>query len=900
MVLAGGLETIQGPLLEMPKTCDSSWEVHKFGGASLANAGLYRTVGDLLISESAGRDGETNGRVPTMAIVSAMYGFTDLLVSAVQAAIVSQEDAEAKIDDVVEKQIATIRELAPPEVAAPFEKNISEDAVKVKGVIAALKLIRSVPDVVMELVTGLGEVWSAQTLLAYLRTKDVPCDWIDAREILVVDSKSSGLGEKGSSSTGGVTVQWEESAARMNGWWKDKSASFGDLDYSEEVPIVIVTGFVASNLEGVPTTLKRSGSDYSATIFARLLSAARVTMWKNTDGVYTADPRRVPDAFPIPSLKYDEAMELAYFGAQVLHPSAMVPCMDAEIPVYVRNIFNPSFKGSVIRGRCATLEDRDRMALEPSDPTFQTKRGVSIPIKGITSIDKVAILNLEGASLVGLPGVASRFFGALGQANVNIIMITQASSEHSICVVVPEEQGDVALASLRSAFELELSRASINSVSLLKGMSVVAIIGEGMAFTPGVSATFMRALFSAGVNIRAIAQGSSERQVSAVVTREDVTRALRSVHGAFTLSGKVCSVAVLGCSGKVGTEFLKQLHANADRVSEMTDLRTRLIVAADSKKMIHEERGINPDSVEKLVVDGDDLDMDKITSLMAHDINPTRVIVDLTDSDEVAEKYEEWLSKGIQVVTASKAVGAGSYERFKRTSVAAITAGSQWAAECSVGAALPLLNTIRDLTYTGDVIREIEGVFSGTVTFLASEMENGIPFEEALQDAYSKGFTEPDPRNDLNGMDVARKLVILGRELGMECSVEDVEIESILDDDLAKWEPKDKKDLVPELFAQIKDGAGKAFQDRVLKAHKEGKRIRQVGVLNVAEGTLKVEVQEVDEASRYGQLLESDNAICITSNRYANQPLVIQGAGAGSVLTSSAVYADLLRVSRTN
>jgi len=900
MVLAGGLEAIQDPLLEMPKTCESSWEVHKFGGASLANAGLYRTVGDLLISESEGREGETGGKVPTMAIVSAMYGFTDLLVGAVEAAIVSQDDAEAKIDDVVDKQIATIRELAPPEIAAPFETNIKEDAIKVKGVIAALKLIRSVPDVVMELVTGLGEVWSAQTLLAYLKTKGVPCDWIDAREVLVVDSKSSGLGEKGSSSTGGVTVQWEESASRMNEWWKTKGAGFTELDYSVEVPIVIVTGFVASNLQGVPTTLKRSGSDYSATIFARLLSAERVTMWKNTDGVYTADPRRVPDAFPIPSLKYDEAMELAYFGAQVLHPSAMVPCMDAEIPVYVRNIFNPSFKGSVIRGRCATLEDRDKIAMESTDPTFQTKRGVSIPIKGITSIDKVAILNLEGASLVGLPGVASRFFGALGQANVNIIMITQASSEHSICVVVPEEQGDVALAALRAAFELELSRASINSVSLLKGMSVVAIIGEGMAFTPGVSATFMRALFSAGVNIRAIAQGSSERQVSAVVTREDVTRALRSVHGAFTLSGKVCSVAVLGCSGKVGTEFLKQLHANTDRVSDLTDLRTRLIVAADSQKMVYEERGMNPDHAQKMVSEGEELDMDKITSLMAHDINPTRVIVDLTDSDEVAGKYEDWLSKGIQVVTASKAVGAGPYDRFKRTSVAAISAGSQWAAECSVGAALPLLNTIRDLSYTGDQIKAVEGVFSGTVTFLASSMESGTSFADALKNAFDKGFTEPDPRNDLNGMDVARKLVILGRELGMECSVEDVEIESVIPSDLAEWEPTTRKDLVPELVEKIKGGAGKEFEERVMKAHKEGKRIRQVGVVNVSEGTLKVEVLEVDAHSRYGQLLESDNAICITSNRYCSQPLVIQGAGAGSVLTASAVYADVLRVSRTN
>jgi bifunctional aspartokinase / homoserine dehydrogenase 1 len=336
--------------------------------------------------------------------------------------------------------------------------------------------------------TGFGEIWSAQTLHAYLQTQNVPCDWIDAREILVVKSDSLGLGEKGAASTGGVTPLYEETTERLSRWWNNEGRNAGFLDLSYEkgqVPIVIVTGFVAKTIEGVPTTLKRSGSDYSATIFAKLVNAGRVTMWKNTDGVYTADPRRVPEAFPIASLKYDEAMELAYFGAQVLHPSAMEPCIDQKIPVYVRNIFNPSFEGTVIQGRSATLKD----SFDSKIMNWRSKSGF-VPIKGITSVDKIALVTLEGASIGGA-NVAERFMGAMAGNGINVLIITQASSESSITVAVPENEGQRALRALENVFELELSRSKINSLSVVMGMSIVAIVGEGMAMTSGVSSTFM-------------------------------------------------------------------------------------------------------------------------------------------------------------------------------------------------------------------------------------------------------------------------------------------------------------------------------------------------------------------------------------------------------------------------
>ena len=306
--------------------------------------------------EAAGRG---DGSIPTMAVVSARGGMTDLLVQVVETAIVDFDKAKNLLEEAVESQIALLQELSPPEVTDAIEARFRQDAQDVASVVQSLRMINTVPAVTMEVVTGFGEIWSAQTLYAYLQTKDVPCGWLDARDILIVKSDSLGLGEKGAASTGGVVPLWHETESRMENWWNTvgRERGFLDVDYSTASPILVVTGFVATTGEGVPTTLKRSGSDYSATIFAKLTEAGRVTMWKNTNGVYTADPRRVPEAFPIKSLKYDEAMELAYFGAQVLHPSAMIPCIDNNIPVYVRNIFNPAFEGTVIQGRSATLKD---------------------------------------------------------------------------------------------------------------------------------------------------------------------------------------------------------------------------------------------------------------------------------------------------------------------------------------------------------------------------------------------------------------------------------------------------------------------------------------------------------------------------------------------------------------
>ena len=884
--------------ISSPKGCANAWEVHKFGGASLADAGLYRTVGDLLIKEAAGRG---NGPVPTMAVVSARAGMTDLLVKVVDSAVVDFDQATKDLEDAVESQITLLKELAPPEITDPIEANLRGDARDILSVVQSLKMIQTVPSVTMEVVTGFGEIWSAQTLYAYLQTKEVPCDWIDARDILVVKSDSAGLGEKGEASTGGVVPLWGETASRMAKWWNNsgKASGFLDLDYSKISPIVVVTGFVARNAAGVPTTLKRSGSDYSATILAKLTGAGRVTMWKNTDGVYTADPRRVPEAFPIDSLKYDEAMELAYFGAQVLHPSAMVPCIDDNIPVYVRNIFNPSFEGTVIQGRSQTLKDANANSKVRN---WRSKRG-DIPIKGITSVDKTALVTLEGASVIGGANVAERFMGAMADAGINVLIITQASSESSICVAVPENQGERAIEALKNAFELELARSTVNAVSLATGMSIVAIVGEGMAFKSGVSATFMSSLAMANVNIRLIAQGSSERQVAVVVHANDASRALRAAHMAFTLSNTAASVTILGSSGQVGSALVDQLKAQRQKLMEELNVEMRVNIAANSKKLVlgKNSKCLDLDNLKELLEsdEAQDLDLDAITEVMEADVNPQRVVIDCTNNQEVSQYYERWLSSGINIISPNRKLAAGPLKDYRRVSQAQRDNQVNWLYESSVGSALPILTTLRDLQETGDNVIKVRGSLSGTLAYVFNTMSEDVSFSEALAQANEKNYAEADMREDLSGMDMARKVVILARRLGHEIEVGDCEVESLIPLEIVEkdYSNLEGRSLNEAILEDIKT-LDAPMLERWRAAQAKGCNVRYSFEIDAATGKSKVTLSDVEKTSPLFRLRFNENLVAFETERYTSSPLIVKGAAAGPQLAAAGIFADLLRLTR--
>lgn len=901
----------------MPEQAKQDWEVHKFGGASLNDVTLYKTVGDLLVEESKGRG---DGAIPTMAIVSAMGGMTDQLIKVITSALKDFDAAKQALDEAITRQVTTLKELAPPEITDPIEARIRADGEDILSVVQSLRMLRTVPGVSIEVVTGFGEIWSAQTLYAYLAAQKMPTAWLDARDVLVVKSDGAGLGEKGSAATGGVEPLYGVTSDKFAAWWKDETAKngFDKLDYADAAPIVVVTGFVASTSEGVPTTLKRSGSDYSATIFAKLMAAGRVTMWKNTDGVYTADPRRVPEAFSIPSLKYDEAMELAYFGAQVLHPSAMVPCIDNGIPVYIRNIFNRGFEGTVIKGRSGTLEEADSQlkmrSSDESEAALASKVPV-VPIKGITSIDKVSIVNLEGASLIGVPGVAQRFMAAMSSANINVLMITQASSEHSICIAVPHDQGDKALAALKSNFELELARSTVNSVSLLTDMSVVAIIGEGMAFSPGVAAKFLKALAQARVNVRAIAQGSSERQIAVVVNANDATRALRSVHSAFTLSDTVISVAVLGATGAVGAHFMEQLQQQANSILSTLGIQVKVQVAACADRMIADDKlmGLDLASVVPALneaADGtEDMDLDKFSQVMLDDINPHRIIIDMTNSDKVADCYESWIKAGMHVLGHNKNVGSGDLARYKGIKSALRFGTSQWHYESSVGAALPVLSMARDLVDTGENVLEVEGCVSGTMAYILKTFGADKSFATAAAETVAKGYSHQNIARDIDGTNAACKLVVIGRELGLDMTLDDVEIESLLppgfNPDMEPTEEEVKAAGKPawmvqsdKVLAALEDMNG-PMQERFKAAEANGNVLRHVAGIDVTTKKAYVRVEEVSNEHPLFRLKENENLISYRTQRYDTSPLICKGAAAGSELTASGVLADLLRLARS-
>jgi aspartokinase/homoserine dehydrogenase 1 len=625
-------------------------------------------------------------------------------------------------------------------------------------------------------------------------------------------------------------------------------------------------------------------------------------MWKNTDGVYTADPRRVPDAFSISSLKYDEAMELAYFGAQVLHPSAMVPCIDDSIPVYVRNIFNPDFEGTVIQGRCPTLQD-DINNKGGKVKNWRSNKGVS-PIKGITSVDKVSLVSLEGASAIGGANVAEKFMGAMADNGINVLIITQASSESSITVAVPANQGEKALASLQDAFELELTRSTIGKLFLTTDMSIVAIVGEGMAMSSGVSATFMSSLARANVNIRVIAQGSSERQIAVVVDSSDTTRALRAAHMAFTLSETAVSVAVLGGTGDVGSSFVRQLQGQKAMLAKNLDVEMRVNIAANSQKMLFGKdfRGLDLDCLsEKLSKNSDaaDLDLDLLTAELEKDVNPHRVIVDCTNSMAVGEYYEKWLSSGISIISPNRKVAAGPLDYYRRVRRAQRENSVSWQYEAGVGSALPLLTTWKDLIDTGDKINYIKGSVSGTLAYVLSTMSEDIPFSEAVRQAVEKGYAEIDFREDLAGEDMSRKVVILARQIGMDVEMSDVQVESLIPDEIIKKEyPEDRKAMQQELLDDLKV-MDESMLERFRAAEQNDSVLRYKFVIDAETGKCKCSLEPVPRTDPLYRLKANENLVAFETDLYTTSPLIVKGAAAGPELAAAGIFSDLLRVTRT-
>ncbi len=793
---------------------------HKFGGTSVANAARLRGVAEILTSRTERQ----------VVVVSAMSGVTDALISLVKKAASRDASWVADFDALHEKHRTAATDLLSAHAIKQIAK-IDHEFEGLRALLQAQSLVGAVSTDLMDLISGLGEVWSSSLLDAYLQTTHAASAWLDAREVLVVEN-----GELGAS------VDWERSRKNLEVWRAGRDLSR-----------VIVTGFIARDKTGRITTLGRNGSDYSGAIFASLFDASEVHIWTDVDGVLSADPRLVPEAVLLSQMSYSEACELAYFGAKVIHPQTMAPAISRGLPIFIRNTFAPEKPGTRIS--------------KETDP--------SQPVKGITTFSGLALLNIEGAGMIGVPGTAERAFEALKRAGVSVVMISQGSSEHSICCVIQEKGADRARQALLEAFTREVSTAQIADVTVTPGVAVLAVVGDGMAGTPGVAARLFSTLGRAGVNVRAIAQGSSERNISVAIAAADATRALRAVHAGFYLSPQTVSIGVIG-PGHVGQWLLSQIEATRPTLLKQNHLDLRVRAVAKSKMMTL----LDPKT------DGP-TDLQKFADHVQAEHLPHSVIIDCSASDAVAAMYPGWLSRGIHVITPNKHAGSGPWERYSAIRAATDKGSAKFRYESTVGAGLPIIQTLRDLIDTGDAVEKVEGIFSGTLAYLFNRYDGSTPFSDLVLDAKERGYTEPDPRDDLSGLDVARKLVILARENGWSTTLADVGLESLV--------PASLKDVpLPEFLKRVKE-LDAPMQVRFAKAKANGTVLRYVARLEPG-GVARVGLMEVPPTHAFAHIRLTDNIVQFTTRRYHENPLVVQGPGAGPEVTAAGVFADLLRI----
>ncbi len=809
------------------------WTIHKFGGSSLCSADQFEEVHRILQQRSDRKQA---------VVVSAMEGVTNQLFQVLDDACCADTSVEDRMQPIRDQQVQVIEQLFSGDRRQRLTQQIDRDIRNIQDVLRAIQLMKTSPSSARDLVSGYGELWSAQIFQSYLRKKNIDAEWLDARDVLVIEHGETG-----------PLVQWEQTRKQLKNWLDEHPADH-----------LVVTGYIASTPDGSPTTLGRNGSDYTAAIFASLLNAEQLHIWTDVDGVMTANPQKVPDARSLDEISYQEAMEMAYFGAKFIHPNTMSPAIEQEIPILIRNTFNPSFPGTRIHKR---RPDNGRV------------------VKGFATIDGMALVNLEGTGTIGVPDTADRLFSALNSAGVHVMMISQASSEHSVCIAVPEHQAETARNVLDQAFYAERDQDLIQTIDVTRDCSILACVGDGMAGTPGVAAKFFDSLGKANVNIRAIAQGSSERNISAVVDSKDSTRALRAAHSGFYLSNQTLSVGVIG-TGNVGSTLLKQIREQQDRLrsDRMIDIRVRGIM--NTQRMMLNEMEVDLENWEQQICEnGRDRDMDEFIDHIQTDYHPHAVLIDCTANEHIARRYEDWMERGIHVITPNKQANSGPLDYYKRIHRQELRA--HYLYETTVGAGLPVLKTLRDLCETGDRIIQIEGILSGTLSYLFNSFKGERPFSDILREAHDQGYTEPDPREDLSGMDVARKLVILAREMGLDLELEDLEVEGLIPEGL-------ESGSVEEFFEKLPQ-ADDHFAEILRDAQENEEILRFVGKVQ-RDGEASVRLRRYPQEHAFSRINLTDNVVEFSTRRYNENPLIVQGPGAGPEVTAGGVFSDLLRL----
>jgi aspartokinase/homoserine dehydrogenase 1 len=810
----------------------------KFGGSSVASPERILHVLDIIKQKY-----KKNKLV--CVIFSAFQGITDQLIKMGNMAASGDQNYRSLLDEMSKRHISTAKAVISKQNIRPVIEELTFRLKNLEEILYGVYLVKELTPKTRDYVMSFGERLSAFIISESLNDRKVKNDFLDTRDLIITDDVF-----------GNAHVDFKRTNYKIR------------KRIGEKKKLYIITGFIGSTAGRETTTLGRGGSDFSASVFGAALGVKEIEIWTDVDGVLTADPRKVPQAFAIEQMTYEEAMELSHFGAKVIHPPTMQPALDKGIPLRIKNTFNPDFPGTVISKKSA-------------------KNGS--PIRGLSSIDKVSLLQIQGSGMVGATGIAERIFRALADANVNIILISQASSEHSICLGILPDAAKKAKSALENELKYELHYGQINEITIESGMSVVAIVGENMRQTKGIAGRIFKTLGDHGVNISAIAQGSSELNISVVVARRDEAKGLNVIHDQFYKSEKKSINLYLVGTGLIGSELLRQITMQRPFLSEKRSLGLNLIGIADIDKMLFKGKGLEPGTwLRQLSRSNKKMKMEKYIEQMIEFQLPNSVFVDCTASTEIAQSYEKILKSGVSVVTPNKMANTQSMPEYKKLRKIALEKGVYFKYETNVGAGLPVIESIQNMMASGDKLIKVEAVLSGTLSYLFNGFDGSKAFSRMVKEAKEKGYTEPDPRQDLNGMDVARKLLILIREAGVMFEMKQLKLKGLLPAEAAKAKN------VNQLYTILKKYDQKIENERQLAAEK-GKVLRYLA--RYEAGRAEVGLTGVDASHPAYSLVGSENIIIIHSDFYNDYPLVIKGPGAGAAVTAAGVFADILRIS---
>jgi aspartokinase/homoserine dehydrogenase 1 len=811
-------------------------KILKFGGTSVANAQNIKLV--IAIAKNKINDSKM------VVVVSAFSGITDLLVLASQKAAEKDTIYKEIIAQIEAKHLTAIKELIPVNEQSALLSHIKRIVNHLETLLDGCFLLGELSNRTSDTILGFGEILSSCIIAEAFKQELPETAYKDTRTLI-----------KTNSHFGKAVVNFEISNALIRDYFDNNSAN-----------VTVVPGFVATATDGNNTTLGRGGSDYTAAILASALEAAALEIWTDVNGMFTANPKIVKQAQPIETISYHEAMELSHFGAKVLYPPTIQPILSKNIPILIKNTFEPEATGTYVS----------------NEHQLQSN-----PIKGISHIDKIALLTLEGSGMIGVSGSSKRLFEVLSNENTNVIFITQASSEHSICIGILNADADKAQLAINKAFELEIAQNKIDPCTVEKNLCIVALVGENMKNHQGLSGKMFSTLGKNNVNIRAIAQGASERNISVVINENDVKKALNTLHERFFEDNtKQLNLFVMGV-GNVGEKFIEQINQQKKFLKDNLKINLRVIAVSNSRKMHFDEDGIDLKDWKNTLNEGEIADKAIFISKTKALNLRNSIFVDITANATIAQTYQHYLEKNIAVVTCNKIACSSAFENYKNLKNISRKYNAPFLFETNVGAGLPIIDTLKHLIASGDKVNKIQAILSGSLNFIFNNFSSTYSFHDVVKEAGVQGFTEPDPKIDLSGVDVARKILILIRESGYEMEIEAIENNAFLPQ--ACMDTTNNEDFFKSLITHAAH-----FENLLEQAQQKDSRLKFVATFE--NGKANVGLQFIPKESPFYNLEGKDNIVQFYTDRYVDQPLLIKGAGAGAAVTASGIFADVIRI----